>query len=326
MEKEDLIQEILEGDNIVLQNIEIPEQYIKDLDVAEAIAKKNGYYLYKVDKSILNKDVMLMALNSNFSSEKYVSEELYDDKDIVLFIVSKNGHLLWKVSDRLVDDIDVVAAAVKNNPDAIKFASNRLKESQELQTILAAVKEEQQKEDEKYKMELENKVNEFKSKSIWWNDEKIVNHEKLGNMVTGDLIEYAEKKLGSKLPASYLELLNTQNGGRLIKRYYYLPEYHNTIVFEIDSIFGIGTDDEKGIVKENHYNLDYINKENVIIFGKGNGHIYYLFDYNNLTSDNEPKITYYDEEKKKEIEIAKILKEFINNLKIHEEVDLIYWK
>ena len=198
MEKENLIQKILEGDNIVLQNIEIPEQYIKDLDVAEAIAKKNGYYLYKVDKSILNKDVMLIALNSNFSSEKYVSEELYDDKDIVLFIVSKNGHLLWKVSDRLVDDIDVVAAAVKNNPDAIKFASNRLKESQELQTILTAVKEEQQKEDEKYKMELEKKVNEFKSKSIWWNDEKLVNNEKLVNMVTGDLIEYAEKKLGSK--------------------------------------------------------------------------------------------------------------------------------
>jgi len=39
MEKEDLIQEILEGDNIVLQNIEIPEQYIKDLDVAEAIVE-----------------------------------------------------------------------------------------------------------------------------------------------------------------------------------------------------------------------------------------------------------------------------------------------
>lgn len=325
MEKEKLIRQISEGDNIFLQNIQIPEQYIKDLDVAKAIAKKNGYYLYKVDKSMLNKEVMLMALNSNFASEKYVLEELYDDKDIVLFIVNKNGHLLWKVSERLVDDIDVVVAAVKNDPAAIRFASKRLKDSQELQTKLCAVNEEKQNEEEKYKMELENKVNEFKLKPIWWYDEKIVNSEKLENIVTIDLIEYAEKKLGYKFPTSYLELLNEQNGGRLIKRYYYLPEYHNTIVFEVDSIFGIGKDDVKGIVKENYCNVVYINKKNVIIFGKGEGHIYYLFDYSDLTSDNEPKVIYYDEEKEMEIEIATNFKQFINNLKIREEIDLIYW-
>lgn len=326
MDKEKLIKQILEGDNVELQNIEIPEQYKKDQDIATAIAKNNGYFLYKIDNSILSKEIILTALKSNFSAEKYVPEEMYDDKEIVLFIVNKNGHLLWKASDRLIDDIDVVSAAIKNNPDAIRFASKRLKESQELQTILVSIKEEQQSADEKYKIELESKVKEFKNKPIWWQDEKIVNNEKLDNIITPELIEAVQKELGHKLPNSYLELLKDQNGGRLIKRHYYLPKYHNSMVFEIDSILGIGTDSKKGIVVENYYNLNYINKQNVVIFGRGvHGHTYYLFDYNDLSADNEPKIIYYDEEKEQEINLASNFKEFIDNLKIHEEVDLIYW-
>ena len=63
-----------------------------------------------------------------------------------------------------------------------------------------------------------------------------------------------------------------------------------------------------------------------MIFGRGyGGHTYFLFDYNDLSTDNEPKIIYYDEEIDKATEIASNFKEFIDNLKIHEEVDLIYW-
>lgn len=326
MEKEKLIQQISENCKN-LNGIEIPEEYKSDLDVAMAIAKTNGAFLRKMDSSILNKQIILEALKSNFYAEKYISDELYDDKDIVLFVVNKNGHLLWKASDRLIDDIDVVTAAVKNDPDAIKFASKRLKESQEVQNILNASIKNQQEEDEKYKKELEIKVEEFKIKPIWWQDEKIVNHGKLENEITPELIDETQKILGHKLPNSYLSLLNTQNGGRLIKKYYYLPEYHDSKVFEIDSIFGIGDNNNAGIIWENRKNLDYVNLKNVVIFGDdaSGGHAYYFFDYNEAADTNEPKIIYYDLELDKKIVLASNFKEFVSNLKIKEEIDLIYW-
>lgn len=323
MEKETLIQLILNAVNN-LGNIEIPDQYKTDLDVAMAIAKKNGAYISKVDSSILNKDIMLEALKSNFYAEKYVTEEFYDDKDIVLFIVNKDGHLLWKASDRLIDDIDVVTAAVKNDPDAIRFASKRLKESQDIMDVTKNTIEKQKEQHEQYKNQLKSKVEEFKNKPIWWQSEEIVNYEKLKNEITEELIDSTQRILGYQLPDSYLSLLHTQNGGRLIKRYY-LPKNNDSAVFEIDCILGIDDTNKAGIVAENQNHLEYVDLKNVIIFGNDDsGHGYYLFDYNELVDFNEPKVIYYDTELEEKIRLASNFKEFISNLKIKEEIDLIY--
>lgn len=275
-----------------------------------ALAKINGGQLFKMDSTIFNKKVILEALKSNISAIEYIPDELYDDKEIVLMVVSNNGHLLWKVSDRLIDDIDVVKAAIRQNPEAIKFASQRLKDSDEIKSILS---EEKNKEKEKHQEEVKNKIEQFKDKPIWWQREDIVNYEKLDNSITEELVKDVEDKLHYKLPKSYIDLLNTQNGGRLIKKYYVLDDK----IFEIDCIYGIS--EYKGIVEKNYYLSDYVDLDNVVVFGD-NSHIHYLFDYSD-TSNGEPKIICYDDELDEKLVLANDFRQFIDNLKTEEEIN-----
>ena len=183
------------------------------------------------------------------------------------------------------------------------------------------------KNEELYRKELEDKVEEYHNKPIWWNDENISNRSKLSNNISDELIKKVEMELKKQLPKSYIDLLKEQNGGRLIKRYYYLERYHDEIVFEVDEIEGISEEFTRGLLYLNRVDIEYINLSNVVIFAKDySGHAYYLFDYNELNDKNEPKIVYYDEELEKRILLSNSFEEFINNLKIHEEVDLIYMK
>lgn len=59
--------------------------------------------------------------------------------------------------------------------------------------------------------------------------------------LTDDMIAFAEKKLGYKLPQSYLRLMKTQNGGGL-KKTYWFNEYA-----KIDEVDGIGLSGFLGI-------------------------------------------------------------------------------
>lgn len=311
--KEELINYIT-GSVKNANDVVIPDKYKKDEDVAMALAKTNGGQLFKMDSTIFNKKIILEALKSNISAIKYVPDELYDDKEIVLMVVNSDGHLLWKVSDRLLDDIDVVKTAIRQNPEAIRFAGQRLKDSNEIKSILNLLNEDKNREEEKHQEEIKNRIEQFKNKPIWWQKEDIVNNEKLENSITEELVQMVEDKLHHKLPKSYIDLLATQNGGRLIKKYYVV----NGEIFEIDCIYGIS--EHKGIIEKNYYLSDYVDLDNVMVFGD-NSHIHYLFDYSDASND-EPKIIYYDDEVGRKLILANDFKQFIDNLKIKEEINL----
>lgn len=311
--KEELINYIT-GSVKNANGVVIPDKYKKDEDVAMALAKTNGGQLFKMDSTIFNKKIILEALKSNISAIKYVPDELYDDKEIVLMVVNSDGHLLWKVSDRLLDDIDVVKTAIRQNPEAIRFAGQRLKDSNEIKSILNLLNEDKNREEEKHQEEIKNRIEQFKNKPIWWQKEDIVNNEKLENSITEELVQMVEDKLHHKLPKSYIDLLATQNGGRLIKKYYVV----NGEIFEIDCIYGIS--EHKGIIEKNYYLSDYVDLDNVVVFGD-NSHIHYLFDYSDASND-EPKIIYYDDEVGRKLILANDFKQFIDNLKIKEEINL----
>ena len=57
-----------------------------------------------------------------------------------------------------------------------------------------------------------------------------------------------------------------------------------------------------------------------MVFGD-NSHIHYLFDYSDASND-EPKIIYYDDEVERKLILANDFKQFIDNLKIKEEINL----
>lgn len=334
MKKRELIQQILSsGAN--LSNIEIPEKFRKSRSVALAIAKTNGCFIQKVDQSIINKKIAIEMLKSNFYSYKNIPEKLFGDKDIAMLIVSKDGHLLWKMSDKLTDNIDVVREAVKNNPDAIKFASDRIKNDskfmEEYQQIKQDVEQRKREKDEEQKQEMLAKVVEYKDKEIWWNDPSIVNYEKLNEVITDDMILRIEQKYNKRLPKGYIELLKKQNGGRLIKRYFVND---NEQVFVVDSILGISsntstsssieykTDRLRAEMKD--WGLTAANPDNIIVLGEdeSGGHANYVFDYSELNEQGEPKISYFDNELDRNTLVANSFDDFISKLKIKEEVEI----
>ena len=333
MEKEAVIQKIMNaGTN--LTSIEIPEELKKDYDVALAIAKVNGYFIQKMDSSIIDKQIVLEALKSNQYAVKIIPEEFLEDKDVAMQILSKDGHMLWKMSDELTNDIDVVRIAIKSDPDAIKFASERIKNDKEFmkeyQLIKQDVEMEKNVHEEAHKQELLTKIEEYKNKDIWWNDSSIVNYEKLNENVTDDMVSRIETKYNKKLPSSYIELIKKQNGGRLIKRYF----VNGDRVLVIDSILGISNDISTSSSIEGRtdmlmsdikdWNLNAVIPEDVIVFGKdeSGGHADYIFDYSELNEHNEPKIAYFDNELDQKAIIAENFEEFIANLKIKEEVEI----
>lgn len=335
MGKEELIQNIMDRQK-VLEEIEIPDELKKDHDVALAIAKRNGYYIYKVDKSILDKEIILEALKTNSSTMKSMPEIFFDDKDVAMIIVSNDGHLLWKMSDRLIDDMDVVREAVKNDPDAIRFASDIIKKDSVFMKEYEQIKQEVEKK-EKEKAEVEKqkmvtKVEEYKDKEIWWNDPSVVNYEKLPEEVTDDMITRIENKYNKKLPNKYVELLKQQNGGRLIKKYFFGD---NDRIFIVDSILGIPsvestktsleykTDDIRDEIIE--YELTAVKPDDIIIFGndESGGHANYIFDYSELNEWGEPKISYFDNEVDEKVIVTDSFDDLISKLKIREEAKLI---
>lgn len=253
-----------------------------------------------------------------------------------MIIVSNDDHLLWKMSDKLIDDMDVVREAVKNDPDAIRFASNRIKNDsvfmKEYEQIKQEVEKKKKKKVEVEKQEMLIKVEEYKEKEIWWNDPSVVNYEKLAELVTDDMIARIENKYNKKLPNKYVELLKQQNGGRLIKRYFLND---NAQVFIVDSILGISsngtsytsleykTDDIRNEIVE--YELTAVNPDDIIIFGndESGGHANYIFDYSELNEHGEPKISYFDNEVDEKIIVTDSFDNLISNLKILEEAKLI---
>lgn len=316
---------------------EIPKEFMKDIDIANALAEKNGGFINLMDESFRkNKDIMLKACKSNKFAIKYVDDSLYDDKEVVLLVLESNPNLLWKVSNRLLDDEDVITTAVFKEPETIKYASDRIKNDSNFMKKVDKIKSKlhliKQKEQEEYRNELLTKIEEYKNKTIWWNDVK-VNYEKLDEKMTDEMVMRIEQKYNKKLPTEYIELLKQQNGGRLIKRYI-LKE--NKRIIEVDSILGITSREtnktsleyETDVLREeiNDWELMSINPENVIVFGKdeSGGHAHFIFDYTELNENGEPKISYFDNELDEKEIILDSFADFVSKLRIKEEIDYYF--
>ena len=161
---------------------------------------------------------------------------------------------------------------------------------------------------------------------IWWNDDKVVNYERLKESVTDDMISKIATKYNKELPQKYLELIKKQNGGRLIKRCF----IHAGEEWMVDAIYGISsnlsndnsieylTDEIRERIVD--WNLTSLNPNDIVVFAsdESGGHAYYVLDYSSLNENNEPKIVYFDTELDEKYLLANSFEEFVSGLVFEE--------
>ena len=128
--------------NTKYEHYRIVEDAYRFQDISPKISTKiqmkeylrlNGNCMYYA-KPIFKKDkeLSLIAVNSDGESLEFIDESLYSDRDVILAACKNYGRNLTYASDMLKDDFEIVKVAATNNGTSIKFASKRLKLNVEL--------------------------------------------------------------------------------------------------------------------------------------------------------------------------------------------------
>ncbi len=131
--------------------------------------------------------------------------------------------------------------------------------------------------------------------------------------VSDAVIQMAQAKLKVTLPASYIELLKQQNGGRFIHNAYPAPQHEqfDEPFIEVEYIDGI--DEDSSILESEELCEEWEMPKGLVLF-HGDGHTWLAFDYRHTSAN--PPIVYVDnhEETSQVFEIAKSFDEFLENL------------
>jgi hypothetical protein len=135
--------------------------------------------------------------------------------------------------------------------------------------------------------------------NIWYIEE---DKEKL----TDDMIINAEKKLGVKLPSSYIELCKIQNGGYITYNAFptSVPTGWADDHVNVDHIRGI---EEEGILSNDYYIEEWGLPKDILLIC-GDGHTWTAMDYRQ--TKKEPPIIYIDLEWGNEIFILELAPNF----------------
>ncbi|WP_216827454.1 SMI1/KNR4 family protein [Alkalihalobacterium elongatum] len=151
-------------------------------------------------------------------------------------------------------------------------------------------------------------------KNIWQKD----NHFYRLDPLTQILLTQTEESLKVKLPNSYIELLNQQNGGYI--KYNTYPTNEPTIWgkghIQVDHLLGIG---KKDSILDSNYLIEEWGLPKKIVILSGEGDSWVAFDYRN-TIENPPIIYIECEsEENKVIKLANSFEEFLDGLTLYED-------
>lgn len=132
--------------------------------------------------------------------------------------------------------------------------------------------------------------------------------------VTEEAIANAEMKLKVKLPASYIALMQQQNGGELVNKRLDIGEE----VVCVDYLNGIGTKSGEGILLRSSLKRDW-GLSNKFVYLYGDGHTWLGFDYRRYKGDNPP-VTFIDLELGEKTVIAEDFEAFLELLTFDESL------
>ncbi|MDN7243040.1 SMI1/KNR4 family protein [Planococcus sp. N028] len=137
---------------------------------------------------------------------------------------------------------------------------------------------------------------------------------------TTESLQAAEKSLGIALPKTYIQLMQSQNGGVPLHTAFpcKTPNSWATDHVPVHSIYGIGED---GILQSDYLIREWGLPKKVVLFS-GDGHLWLAMDYRETKS--EPPIIFIDGEQEQIIGLAPDFASFLNGLYTAEEEDTDY--
>ncbi|MDX1959376.1 MAG: SMI1/KNR4 family protein [Leptospiraceae bacterium] len=138
---------------------------------------------------------------------------------------------------------------------------------------------------------------------LFWENSKYSEKEYVGCPVTQILIKEVEKEIGLKLPASYLTLLESQNGGIPKNRNFPLSKVKSISdeCISISGIFGIDSSKKNSILgaNGNEFMISTWGYPDIGIYicnCPSAGHDMVGLDYRECGRKGEPKVVYVDQE------------------------------
>jgi len=135
--------------------------------------------------------------------------------------------------------------------------------------------------------------------------------------LTPQTIAAAEKRLGVKLPAAYLDLLQEQNGGYVRRT---LPDSVHSMIWGIGPSYPSITDDfEWRTADADAYGMWRPDNAAALVPFDGDGHWHLCLDYRACGPQGEPSVAYIDLETESEEQIASDFASFLDLL--CEEID-----
>lgn len=132
--------------------------------------------------------------------------------------------------------------------------------------------------------------------------------------MTEEMVAAAEAKLKVKLPASYVALMQQQNGGELVKKRLDVGDD----VLCVDYINGIGSKTREGILLSSSLKREW-GLSNKFVYLYGDGHTWIALDYRRYKGDNPP-VTLIDVERGVKTVIAPHFEAFLALLTMDETV------
>ncbi len=133
--------------------------------------------------------------------------------------------------------------------------------------------------------------------------------------VTDEMVQDAERRLGVKLPASYIEILKAQNGGYL--RYDSYPTTVGTSWADdhvgVDRIMGIGPGQAGDMLDSPDLIQEWGMPQGIVLLS-GDGHTWVALDYRACGPTGEPSVTWFDNELEEEVPLAPDLQTFLDGL------------
>ncbi|MFC3575678.1 SMI1/KNR4 family protein [Streptomyces yaanensis] len=144
--------------------------------------------------------------------------------------------------------------------------------------------------------------------------------------LTDAVIRDAEHRLGVRLPASLLEILQVQNGGLVAESWNAFPTDVPTSWSEnhvpLDDMRGIGHHDGQSSLLDSGYLVEEWGLPSPLVLLSGDGHSWIALDYRACGESGEPSVTWFDVDDGTELPLATDFTEFVERLTAAASFDL----
>jgi hypothetical protein len=137
--------------------------------------------------------------------------------------------------------------------------------------------------------------------------------------LTPDVVAAAERELSVKLPDGLIRLLRVQNGSAVADAWCACPVAPNVYADDyvpFDHVFGIAPADTPGVITllDTAYLVREWDLPTRVVLLSGDGHSWIALDYRASGPDNEPAITFIDNEMGHEFRLAPNFRTFVESL------------